>query len=191
MIQTNNVVDAKGLACPMPIVKTRKVIKEMEEGQVLEVLSTDPGTVADLRAWSENAGHHYIGNIVEDGVWRHFVRKTAKVEKQEAVYPFTVENNQLLESLQHPQALLIDVREEAEFTFGHIPGALSIPLGELEDRMSYLDKSQKYYIICRTGNRSDMACQNLANAGFKCVTNVVPGMSEWNGTVENTTGGIE
>ncbi|AXI00845.1 hypothetical protein DV702_14700 [Sporosarcina sp. PTS2304] len=191
MIQTNNVVDAKGLACPMPIVKTRKVIKEMEEGQVLEVLSTDPGTVADLRAWSENAGHHYIGNIVEDGVWRHFVRKTAKAEKQEAVYPFTVENNQLIESLQHPQALLIDVREEAEFTFGHIPGALSIPLGELEDRMSYLDKSQKYYIICRTGNRSDMACQNLANAGFKCVTNVVPGMSEWNGTVENTTGGIE
>ncbi|PIC64179.1 hypothetical protein CSV79_08310 [Sporosarcina sp. P13] len=191
MIQTNKVLDAKGLACPMPIVKTRKMMKDMKEGQVLEVLSTDSGTTADLRAWSESAGHQYVGNVEEDGVWRHFVRKADSGEKQETVYPFTVENKQLLESLQHPQAVLIDVRETAEYAFGHIPGALSIPLGQLDERMKYLDKEQKLYVVCRTGNRSDMACRKMVAAGFECVMNVIPGMSEWDGEIENTTGGMK
>ena len=68
MIQSDNVLDAKGLACPMPIVKTRKMMKEMEDGQVLEVQSTDSGTTADLQAWAESVGHQYVGNVKEADV---------------------------------------------------------------------------------------------------------------------------
>ncbi|WP_153723357.1 sulfurtransferase TusA family protein [Sporosarcina cascadiensis] len=191
MIQTDKVLDAKNLACPMPIVKTRKAIKEMTEGQVLEVHSTDTGTTADLKAWSESAGHQYIGNVQEDGVWRHFVRKSDKEEWQERTYPFTVANEKLTDKLEEPGTVLIDVRESAEYTFNHIPGALSIPLGQLEERIEHLDKKHKYFIVCRTGNRSDMACQKLAAQGFECVTNVVPGMSKWHGNTENTAGGMK
>lgn len=191
MIQTDMTLDAKGLACPLPIVKTRKAIKEMTEGQVLEVQSTDTGTTADLKAWSESAGHQYIGNVQEEGVFRHFVRKADNGERQEKTYPFTIENEKLTERLEQPDTVLIDVRESAEFEFNHIPSALSIPLGKLEERMEYLDKTHKYFIVCRTGNRSDLACQKLAAQGFECVTNVVPGMSEWYGDMENTAGGMK
>lgn len=191
MIQTDIVVDAKGLACPMPIVKTRKAIKDMNEGQVLEVQSTDSGTAADLQAWAESAGHQYVGNVKNADVWSHFLRKASIDQSPEKEFPFTVDNEQLLERLQHPDALLLDVREEAEYAFSHIPGALSIPLGQLEERIPYLDKNNKFYIVCQTGNRSDLACQKLAAAKFSCVTNVIPGMSGWNGETENTTGGTE
>ena len=46
-------LDAKGLACPMPIVKTKKAMNDLEEGQVLEVQATDKGSKADLAAWSK------------------------------------------------------------------------------------------------------------------------------------------
>ena len=190
MIQTDNVLDAKGLACPMPIVKTRKIMKGMEGGQVLEVQSTDSGTTADLQAWAESVGHQYVGNVKETDMWRHFLRKAGQEDQSNKEYPFTVDNSQLLERLQHPEAILIDVREEAEYAFAHIPGALSIPLGQLEERMAYLNKDDKYFVVCRTGNRSDMACRKLVASGFECVTNVIPGMSEWNGETENTTGGM-
>ncbi|ARD48551.1 hypothetical protein SporoP37_10640 [Sporosarcina sp. P37] len=191
MIKTDKVLDAKGLACPMPIVKTRKVMKDLEGGQVLEVQSTDSGTAADLQAWAESTGHQYVGNVQEAGVWRHFLRKAGQEDQLQTEYPVTVGNDQLLEHLKNPDAVLIDVREEAEYAFSHIPGALSIPLGELEERMTYLSKDSKLFIVCRTGNRSDMACRKLAAAGYECVTNVIPGMSEWKGETENTTGGMD
>lgn len=51
MIQTDMIVDAKGLACPMPIVKTRKAMKELAPGNVMEIQATDKGSTADLKAW--------------------------------------------------------------------------------------------------------------------------------------------
>lgn len=190
MIQSDNVLDAKGLACPMPIVRTRKMMKEMDDGQVLEVQSTDSGTTADLQAWAESVGHQYVGNVKEADVWRHFVRKAGQEDQSQKEYPVTVDNNELLDQLQHPDAVLLDVREEAEYAFAHIPGALSIPLGQLDERMSYLSKDKKVFVVCRTGNRSDMACQKLVAKGFEDVTNVIPGMSKWDGKTENTVGGM-
>ncbi|ARK21928.1 hypothetical protein CSV69_07090 [Sporosarcina sp. P26b] len=190
MIQSDNVLDAKGLACPMPIVRTRKMMKEMDDGQVLEVQSTDSGTTADLQAWAESVGHQYVGNVKEADVWRHFVRKAGQEDQSQKEYPVTVDNNELLDQLQHPDAVLLDVREEAEYAFAHIPGALSIPLGQLDERMSYFSKDKKLFVVCRTGNRSDMACQKLVAKGFEDVTNVIPGMSKWNGEIENTVGGM-
>ena len=54
MIQTDKIY-AKGLACPMPIVRTKKVMKELEAGQVIEVHATDKGSLADMKAWEEVA----------------------------------------------------------------------------------------------------------------------------------------
>ncbi|WP_312875742.1 rhodanese-like domain-containing protein [Paenibacillus planticolens] len=79
---------------------------------------------------------------------------------------------------------ILDVREPAEYALGRIPGAISLPLGELEEKMPQLDPHKEYYVVCRSGNRSDMACQMLAAQGFKRVKNVMPGMSQWEHGVE-------
>ena len=55
-------LDAKGLSCPMPIVKTKKAMNQLMDGQVLEVQATDKGSMADLHAWAETVGHQYIGD---------------------------------------------------------------------------------------------------------------------------------
>ena len=54
-------------------------------------------------------------------------------------------------------------------------------MGELEDRLDEMDKDQEIFVICRTGTRSDLAAQKLAEKGFTKVYNVLPGMSSWNG----------
>jgi tRNA 2-thiouridine synthesizing protein A len=65
-------LDARGLACPMPIVKTAQAIKALTPGQLLEVLATDPGSVADFTAWSRSTGNELVSSSVQDGVY-HFV----------------------------------------------------------------------------------------------------------------------
>ena len=65
-IKTDIVLDARGLACPMPIVRTKKTMKTLEPGQVVEVQATDKGSTADLRAWANSTGNQYLGTI-EDG----------------------------------------------------------------------------------------------------------------------------
>ncbi len=50
-IKANLLLDAKGLSCPMPIVKTKKAMKDLEAGQVMEVQATDKGSKADIQAW--------------------------------------------------------------------------------------------------------------------------------------------
>lgn len=184
-IKTDFVLDAKGLACPMPIVKTKKAMNDLEPGQVMEILATDKGSKADLKAWAENTGHQYIGTIEEDNLLKHYLRKaSAQCEKTPDQYPNVISNEDLEAALGTDGTTVIDVREEAEYIFGHIPNSISIPLGDLESRLSEIDKSQKIYVICRTGNRSDMAASKLAENGFDNVINVVPGMSKWNGPIE-------
>lgn len=186
VIKTDYVLDAKGLACPMPIVKTKKAMNDLEPGQVLEIQATDKGSKADLKAWSESTGHQYIGTIEEHELLKHYIRKaSAECEKTPDQYPHVVSNKELEAVLGDPETMVIDVREEAEFIFGHIPNSLSIPLGELESRLSEIDTSKKLYVVCRTGNRSDVAASKLAKHGFVNVVNVVPGMSAWEGPIED------
>jgi rhodanese-related sulfurtransferase/TusA-related sulfurtransferase len=185
VIQVNMTVDAKGLSCPMPIVKTKKAINDIEPGQVLEVQATDKGSRADIKAWAESTGHQYLGTIEEDGVLKHYIRKATDSEtKKETKFPNVVSNEELHNQMNDPTALILDVREPAEYAFGHIPGALSIPLGELEDRINELPKDKTIYVVCRTGTRSDLAAQKLTEKGFANVWNVVPGMSQWNGPLD-------
>ncbi|MFC4735375.1 sulfurtransferase TusA family protein [Bacillus daqingensis] len=182
-IKADQTLDAKGLACPMPIVKTKKAIGTMEPGRVLEIQATDEGSLADLKAWSEKGGHQYIGTKRDGDVLIHYVRKSTGEEKEDMTFPHTVSNEELEEKLG-ADAQIVDVREAAEYSFSHIPGSVSIPLGELDSRLSELDKTKETFVVCRTGNRSDLAAQKLEANDFNQVKNVVPGMSKWNGPVE-------
>lgn len=185
-VLVDKVIDAKGLACPMPIVKTKKAMEQIQPGQVLELQATDKGSVADIQGWAKNTGHQYLGTLEEDGVFRHYLRKSDPHEvKEEKKYPYTTTNEELQKRHQSGEAIVIlDVREPAEYAFGHIPGAISIPMGELETRLNQLNTENEIYVVCRTGNRSDLACQLLDEKGFKKLYNVLPGMSEWNGPME-------
>lgn len=73
--QIAQVVDAKGLSCPMPIVKTAQAIKGLASGQLLEVLATDPGSTKDFAAWSQSTGNVLVEQTVDAGVYRFVLRK--------------------------------------------------------------------------------------------------------------------
>ena len=68
-------VDARGLACPMPIVKTAQAIATMSSGELLEVLATDPGSTKDFVAWSRTTGHALVEQDEEGGVFRFLLRR--------------------------------------------------------------------------------------------------------------------
>jgi phage shock protein E len=76
-------------------------------------------------------------------------------------------------------ARLVDVRTPAEFAAGHIPGAVNIPLQQLDGRLSELQpKDQAVVLYCRSGNRSGTAARMLKSAGFAAVHDLGP-MSRW------------
>ena len=68
-------VDARGLSCPLPIVKTALAIKEIGSGDVIEVLATDPGSTKDFIAWSKTTGHELVESTVDGKVFRYILRK--------------------------------------------------------------------------------------------------------------------
>ncbi|MCV4230316.1 sulfurtransferase TusA family protein [Virgibacillus sp. LDC1] len=74
-MNADKVLDAKGLACPMPIVKTKKEIKEMEPGEVLEIHTTDQGAKSDLTAWAKSTGHELLDYQEEGDVQKFWIRK--------------------------------------------------------------------------------------------------------------------
>jgi rhodanese-related sulfurtransferase len=76
-------------------------------------------------------------------------------------------------------AVLIDVREPVEWRQGHAPGATSIPLAQLSARIASLSRDRDVLLICRSGNRSGVAQDILARAGFDHAINVQGGMLAW------------
>ena len=70
-------LDVKGASCPMPVVKTKAAIDELEGGAILEVLATDPGSMSDIDGWATGTDGVELVDQREDGdVYRHYVRKT-------------------------------------------------------------------------------------------------------------------
>ena len=69
-------IDCTGLFCPMPIVKTREAIKLMGVGQLLEMLSDDPGSDPDMKSWAQSTGHQLVSVSRQGAVYRFLVRKT-------------------------------------------------------------------------------------------------------------------
>ncbi|MEM8560893.1 MAG: sulfurtransferase TusA family protein [Pseudomonadota bacterium] len=68
-------LDARGLVCPMPLLKAKRALNEMSSGQQLRVLSTDQGSVRDFKVFSEQSGHILLDSDEADGVYRHLLQK--------------------------------------------------------------------------------------------------------------------
>ena len=68
-------LDATGLFCPLPIIKTAERIREIAPGAVLEVLATDFGILEDMPAWCKATGNEYLGTEVQEALYRSYVRR--------------------------------------------------------------------------------------------------------------------
>ena len=71
----HSTVDAKGLSCPMPIVKTAQHIKTVPQGALVEVLATDPGSVKDFAAWTRSTGNAIVEQTQDGSVFRFVIQK--------------------------------------------------------------------------------------------------------------------
>lgn len=79
---------------------------------------------------------------------------------------------------QRAEGITVDVRERMEYAYGHVPGAVWIPMGQLASRMGELDRSKPVHVICTTGNRSKAMADLLLAAGFDAVS-VTTGTAGW------------
>ena len=75
VVEVSQHVDARGLSCPMPIVKTAQAIKTVASGELIEVLATDAGSVKDFAAWSRTTGHELVEQSADGGVYRFVLRR--------------------------------------------------------------------------------------------------------------------
>jgi tRNA 2-thiouridine synthesizing protein A len=75
-IQVDEVVDARDLMCPMPVLATTKAMRRLEPNQVLKVLATDRGALSDIPAWVEDTGNELLSSATEDDVLVFLIRKT-------------------------------------------------------------------------------------------------------------------
>jgi len=68
-------LDARGLNCPLPILKTKKSLAELESGQILKVSSTDPGSVKDMQAFAKQTGNELLSSAENNGEFTFLMRK--------------------------------------------------------------------------------------------------------------------
>ena len=75
VLEVSQHVDARGLSCPMPIVKTAQAIKTVASGELIEVLATDPGSTKDIAAWARTTGNELVEQSVDGAVFRFVLRR--------------------------------------------------------------------------------------------------------------------
>lgn len=75
MTVINNILDVRGLNCPLPIVKTRVTLNKMARSEALQVISTDPGFVSDISAFCQQTGNGLVSSIEEDGKFIVLIKK--------------------------------------------------------------------------------------------------------------------
>jgi tRNA 2-thiouridine synthesizing protein A len=73
----SRILDARGLRCPLPVLKARKALKDLAAGEILQILATDPGAVKDFEAFCRTTGHRLVASTAVDGVYDFRIEKTA------------------------------------------------------------------------------------------------------------------
>ncbi|MFC1581578.1 sulfurtransferase TusA family protein [Candidatus Neomarinimicrobiota bacterium] len=74
-IKEDQILDCSGLNCPLPILKTKKKIDSMSAGQILKMISTDPGSASDVNAWSRRTGHKVLEYDNADNTFLFYIKK--------------------------------------------------------------------------------------------------------------------
>lgn len=74
-LEIGKLVDARGTACPGPLLDAKRAIGDCPVGGVMEVQSSDDGTIIDVQRWSRKMGHEYLGDVENDGFWSVYLRK--------------------------------------------------------------------------------------------------------------------
>lgn len=75
MTEFKEELDARGLNCPLPILRTKKAITNLQSGEVLKVVATDPGSVKDFDAFTKQTGHSLLDSMEENGEYTFFLQK--------------------------------------------------------------------------------------------------------------------
>ncbi|MDA8100857.1 MAG: sulfurtransferase TusA family protein [Nitrospiraceae bacterium] len=76
-IKVDSTLDAKGLSCPLPILKTKKAVEALGKDQVLKVVTTDPGSKNDMASWAKRTGNEILKVEEGGGTFTFFIKKTA------------------------------------------------------------------------------------------------------------------
>jgi len=74
-LEVKKIVDARGTACPGPLLAAKKAISEIAAGDIMEILSADEGTRKDIPKWANKKGHEYLGTVEESGFFKIFMKK--------------------------------------------------------------------------------------------------------------------
>ncbi len=74
-INADKVIDARGTACPGPLLAAKKAIGEMNSGEIMEILSADEGTRKDVPKWANKKGHEYLGTVEDSGFFKIYLKK--------------------------------------------------------------------------------------------------------------------
>ena len=74
-VDFNRELDARGLSCPLPILKTKKALNDLVSGQVLKIMATDPGSVKDMQAFSNQTGHPLLSSTEENKAFVFYLKK--------------------------------------------------------------------------------------------------------------------
>ncbi len=74
-VTVNKTVDARGTACPGPLLAAKKAIGEISSGEIMEILSSDEGTKQDVPKWATKKGHEYMGTVEESGFFKIYLKK--------------------------------------------------------------------------------------------------------------------
>lgn len=90
--------------------------------------------------------------------------------------------DEVLQRMSKENLNIVDVRELDEWESGHIPGAKHVPLSEFGDHIDKIDATVETIIVCRSGGRSERACEYLAQSGYN-VVNMLGGMNAWRGNI--------
>lgn len=142
------------------------------------LLLDDPSTYIDVVYSLARVGYeNVVGFLSEDlEVWESMGLPVTSGDIED-IAPAELHN--LIQNGNGNRPVVLDVREPWEFSQGHIPGAILIPLGQLNQRLTELDQTKPTAVVCATGNRSQSAAALLGQKKFKKVYNVLNGTMGW------------